>query len=99
MSAGRVLRAAREAQKLSLRELGERAGLSATYLSRVENGLMPSPSACAIVALALGLNADEILWRAGHLPPDASRRIRACRHCYVDFVSWLDSVHATHDTD
>jgi transcriptional regulator with XRE-family HTH domain len=54
-SLGKNLRALRTAQELTLVQLGEKAGLSASYLSQVERGVtMPSLTRLTRIAEALG---------------------------------------------
>jgi transcriptional regulator with XRE-family HTH domain len=55
-SLGKNLRALRKAEKLTLVQLGEIAGLSASYLSQVERGVtIPSLSRLTGIAQALGV--------------------------------------------
>lgn len=51
---GREIRRRREAAKLTLEELAERAGLTPNYIGTIENGKR-DPSLSTIVALAKGL--------------------------------------------
>lgn len=58
---GTLLRQYRRQAGLTLRELGSRARLDFTYLSKLENLVEPAPSSDATVrlAVALGLSGDE----------------------------------------
>jgi len=49
---GRVLRRAREHQRLSLREVERRLGRSSAYLSQVERGLIRQPDPVVLLELA-----------------------------------------------
>jgi len=63
----------RKAAKLSLRKLGELAGISNPYLSQVERGLRrPSADILQRIAKALEISAETLYVRAGILdePPD-----------------------------
>jgi transcriptional regulator with XRE-family HTH domain len=55
MEFGREVRRRREAAKLTLEELAERAGLTPNYIGTIENGKR-DPSLSTIVALARGLS-------------------------------------------
>lgn len=58
---GEAVAYVRRRQGLSQRALSDRAGLSASYVSKVEHGeLEPSFRAFAQLAVALDLNAQEI---------------------------------------
>ena len=63
------------AQQLSVRgwsssELARRAGISQSSVSNVLTGKqIPGPEFCKGVAQALGMRTEELLQRAGHLPP------------------------------
>jgi transcriptional regulator with XRE-family HTH domain len=49
---GRVLRRAREHQRLSLREVERRLGRSSAYLSQIERGLIRQPDPVVLLELA-----------------------------------------------
>lgn len=68
---GAEVRALRIAKGISLRELAEKAGISKTYLSYVERGVHPPPSADKVVKLAeaLGESKDRLLKIAGLIDP------------------------------
>lgn len=58
----------RKAAQLSLRKLGERAGISNPYLSQVERGLRrPSADILQRIAKALEISAETLYVRAGIL--------------------------------
>lgn len=58
---GAALRAIREARELSLRDLGEMAGMNASYLSQIERGERdPRPETVQRIAQALGVPEDAI---------------------------------------
>jgi transcriptional regulator with XRE-family HTH domain len=59
---GTAIRAIREAQQISLRELQKKTGLNRGYLSRMERGLIREPSDPAVqkVASALAVPPDAI---------------------------------------
>ena len=69
---GTEVRALRIAKGISLRELAEKAGISKTYLSYIERGVHPPPSADKVVKLAeaLGESKDRLLKKAGLIDPE-----------------------------
>jgi transcriptional regulator with XRE-family HTH domain len=70
LSFGSTLRAQRQRSNLGLRRLAKMSGLSASYLSRIENDHLPPPSTAVMNRLAHALNtdADVLLTAAGRLP-------------------------------
>lgn len=72
---GQLLRARRQARELTLRELQEelRDALTASALSRIENGAIPEPRNAALIASWLGLSTSQLLW-PGQEEPAASKR-------------------------
>lgn len=76
---GQRLRALRRAQGLALAELARRAGVSASYLSRVERGARGMPGVPVLRRLAsalhmplealIGLEEDRTAGGAAHEPP------------------------------
>jgi transcriptional regulator with XRE-family HTH domain len=79
MRFGDRVRALRTAMGLSQRALGERVGVSFTYISKVENGKLDFgdyPSEDLIRRLAAALNADEeeLLLLAEKIPEPIRRR-------------------------
>ncbi len=90
MRFGDRVRALRTAMGLSQRALGERVGVSFTYISKVENGKLdfgdyPSEDLIRRLAAALDADEEELLLLAEKIPeairrrfferPDAFRRI------------------------
>jgi transcriptional regulator with XRE-family HTH domain len=70
-SLGDYLRQQRVANKLSLRQLAEAAGVSNPYLSQIERGLRrPSADVLHSIASALRISAETLYVRAGILSPD-----------------------------
>jgi transcriptional regulator with XRE-family HTH domain len=71
---GQAIRAAREAQGLSLRELARRVEVSPSFVSQVERGLAnPSVGTLYAVVAALGTTLDELIGdpaAAGAAPPE-----------------------------
>jgi transcriptional regulator with XRE-family HTH domain len=90
---GQVVRDRREEKKksdprFSLRQFAQAVGISATFLSKVETGEFPPPSAEKIKKMAelLDLNADELLALAGKVAPDLPEIIREQPKAVADFL-------------
>ena len=80
MSFGEKVRQLRKAKNLSQRALGEKVGVSFTYISKVENekleyGDYPSDALIGKLAKALDGDADELLILAKKIPPQIRRRV------------------------
>jgi PGF-pre-PGF domain-containing protein len=75
---GAKLRELRTKSGLSLRELADKVNVDFTYLSKIENGVMPPPSEKVIRQLAETLNADkdELLTLAGIIPSDIAEILK-----------------------
>jgi transcriptional regulator with XRE-family HTH domain len=83
-----MLKELRDELKLSQRELAQSSGLTASYISKIENeNLSNPPSSDALTSLARALNVDELnlLTAAGRVPspfdviggqPEAARFFR-----------------------
>lgn len=72
---GEKLRTARQEQKMSLRELAEKADTSASMLSQIENGkAFPSVRSIYSIASALNLPVDYF-FPDGHTPEQAAQPI------------------------
>ena len=67
---GNTLRDKRRAAGISQRELADRTGLDFSYISKIENGRVPSPAADTVVLIAQVLNvpAEELLALTGKFP-------------------------------
>ena len=79
MGFGNRLRAMRTAKGLSQRALGERVGVSFTYISKVENGKLdfgnyPSEDLICRLAAALDADEEELLLLAEKIPEPIRRR-------------------------
>lgn len=70
---GELIRAQREAARLSLRDLAAMTNVSNPYLSQIERGLHePSVRVLRSIADALGLSAETLLASAGMLGDEAA---------------------------
>jgi len=74
------IRELRKAKNLSLRALAEAAGVSFTYISKIENdkldfGDYPSEDLIGKLAAALGADKDELLLLAKKVPPEIRERL------------------------
>jgi transcriptional regulator with XRE-family HTH domain len=99
---GQRVRALRKQHKLDQRTLAERVahrlltsggrGFDVTYLSKIENGIIPAPSAAAIIALAAELeaDADDLLALAGKAPPDIGQALMTSRGARVFYRTAID---------
>jgi transcriptional regulator with XRE-family HTH domain len=67
-----LVRTARAKLGLNLRDLADRVGVSASFLSRIERGehVRISSRRLERLATALELSVDEVFRRAKRLPPD-----------------------------
>jgi len=67
---GKHIRQLRKAKGVSLRKLAKSVEKDHTYLSKIEYGKVPPPSAQVVLALAeaLGEDADVLMVMAGHMP-------------------------------
>ena len=79
MGFGNRLRALRTARGYSQRALGERVGVSFTYISKVENGKLdfgdyPSEDLICRLAAALDADEEELLLLAEKIPEPIRRR-------------------------
>lgn len=75
---GQVVRQARERKGISQRALCALVDVSSGYMSRLENdhaGYNGSEESCTRIADALGLDPDELMRLAGHLPSDIEQFI------------------------
>lgn len=69
---GKRLRQLRHEAHMNQRDLATAVGIDFTYLSKIENGRMPSPAESTIINIAKILNADsdELLQLAQIVPSD-----------------------------
>jgi len=74
---GTTLREKRRAAGISQRELADRAGVDFSYISKLENGRLPAPSAETIVRLSriLGCPPEEMLAPAKKFPSSVEHGI------------------------
>lgn len=90
---GNRIRELREAKRktdpaFSLRRFAQAVGISATFLSKVETGDSPPPSAEKVKRMAelLGTDADELLALAGKVDPTLPEIIREMPRAMADFL-------------
>ena len=74
---GPYLRELRKAAGLTQRQLADKAKVDFTYLSKLENEILPPPSEEKIVVLArvLGHNSDDLLELARKVPNNLQERV------------------------
>lgn len=77
MGFGELLKKKRKEQKISQRELAKAVGVDFTYISKIENEILPPPAEETIRKLANVLDADGIEWilSAGKIPGDFQKII------------------------
>lgn len=90
----------RKAARLSLRKLGERAGISNPYLSQVERGLRrPSADILQRIAKALEISAETLYVQAGILEEspddDLTTHIRRDPHLTEEQKRTLVTIYAS----
>jgi HTH-type transcriptional regulator, competence development regulator len=74
---GAVIRKAREAKEISLRDLAKRIEVSPTFLSKVETeGWIPKEDKLRKIALILEIDGDELVALAGRVPSDLTEIIK-----------------------
>ncbi len=74
---GDVVREARIAADLTLRELAKKLDVSPSYISDIENDRrVPSEEVTLLLAEALKLNLNDLLARAGRVGDQAQRYLR-----------------------
>jgi len=75
---GARLRELRIRACLTQRELADNVNVDFTYLSKIENGVLPPPSEKVILRLAEVLNADkdELITLAGRIPSDIAQILK-----------------------
>ena len=75
---GTRLRELRVQAHLTQRELAEKIGVDFSYLSKIENGVLPPPSEKVLLKLAevLGADKDELFALAGKIPDDIAQLLR-----------------------
>lgn len=69
---GELLREKRRAANLSQRQLGDRAGVDFSYISKLENGRLPAPADDTVVRICTILRcpAEEFFTAARKLPTE-----------------------------
>jgi len=99
---GRMVRDLREEKKktdpaFSLRQFAVAVGVSATYLSKIETGEFPPPSAEKIQLMAnmLDTDADELLALAGKVDPILPEIIQEQPKAMADFLRTAKEVGLT----
>jgi transcriptional regulator with XRE-family HTH domain len=75
---GLKLKELRKKAGLTQQEVAERTGIDATYLSKIENGVMPPPTRGIVVLLAevFRINKNELISLAGKTPVNIARMRR-----------------------
>lgn len=85
---GTLVREKRTAKGISLRKFAELVGVSATYLSQVEQGNCDPPTAERVRRMAeiLNENSDELTALAGRVPEDLQRVMEKHPACFAAFI-------------
>jgi transcriptional regulator with XRE-family HTH domain len=74
---GTILREKRRVAGLSQRQLADRAGVDFSYISKLENGRLPSPAAETVARLAevLGCPVEDLLSAAKKMPANLNESV------------------------
>jgi HTH-type transcriptional regulator, competence development regulator len=85
---GAVVRQAREAKEIGLREMARMIGVSPTYMSKVERDEFPPPAEDKVRAIAkiIGTDEDELLALAGRVASDLTEIIRQRPRVMASFL-------------
>lgn len=90
---GEILREKRRLAGISQRQLAESVGVDFSYISKLENGRMPSPAADTIVRIAARIScASEELLAAGQKLPDGVGSILSGNPAAVRFLQEASSL-------
>ncbi len=90
-SFGRALREERRRRKLTVSHLASLSGMSASYLSRIEHGQLPPPSAKIMHRLASALNIEVgALQSAAGLIPERVMAVIRDRPAVLTLLSLID---------
>ena len=95
MRFGEKIRELRKAKTLSQRALGDKVGVSFTYISKVENekldfGDYPSEDLIRKLAKALGADESELFFLAEKIPEQIRRRVMERPDAFRKFASLDD---------
>ncbi len=96
MRFGEKIRELRKAKNLSQRALGDKVGVSFTYISKVENekldfGDYPSEDLIRKLAKALGADESELFLLAEKIPEQIKRRVMERPDAFRKFASLDDA--------
>jgi len=85
---GKIIREARIANNITLRKFADQVGISATYISQIEQHKCASPSVYRIekIAKILNLNAYELMALAKKIPPDFQEVFEKYPSYVADFL-------------
>lgn len=98
---GRRVRALREAREWNQSDLARRAGVSNSYINRLESGQhhRPSQAQLAKVAEALGVSASELLGQPASASEDEARELEFLRRnadvrmLFASFAREYETLH------
>jgi len=90
----RLEKQVQEGNAFSLRQLAGRIGIEPSYLSKIERGLEPRPSAetTRALALALGQDPDVVLAMAGKVSDDLLETIRKRPKLFAQLIRELKNM-------
>jgi transcriptional regulator with XRE-family HTH domain len=85
---GQMFAEARADKGLTLKEVGELAGVSENYVSVIERGVQGSPPETTVRAIAMFLDIDPLVatLAAGHVPYELRRAFAADQTLMVDLL-------------
>src|SRR4051812_19413254 len=91
---GKFLRRTRLIHEMTLQQVADLAGMSVTYLAKIERDELPPPAPDKVERLAVIFNFEpgEFFQRAGRMPPAIERAIQAAPAEYSRLFRTLQTV-------
>lgn len=95
---GETLREIRRARNISQRELAEKVSVDFSYISKVENDRIPTPSADTVerICTVLGVNSETLLSLSGKMTSEATQML-STSEAAQKFVKHAQTMSLTDD--